>query len=310
MHVHFYKNNLTAQITVNNMNKYQSIEDRAIALLAKRGITGHIAAERFVNDFKAYLIYFDATGVGSAEETLTLLENDNNLTDGNILCNNFRKDFTDLISDALLTDDIFPVLFNIMLDNNGKGVGHGELALPLILSNYQYSNYSDGLLNGTLKVEVKLIGASLKPVPTGLTEKGLVDALNNKYWAGTVPGLRTPKKFKEHLAIVTNPALYSDYFKELYVGCDPKALKILGESAEAFYEDAELFNTAIGKFALSEYKRVDGWHNIIFIDPERQEVVNIADVTDISDLNLKFQPKLSRKKDTQAIADGYVNVRF
>ena len=286
-------------------NKFKSIEQRADALLSKRGITGHTAAVRFVQDFKAYLVYFDATGVGSASDTLTLLEDDANLTDSKILNKNFRMSLTDLISDKLNKDPIFPRLFKVLLGNKGKGVGQGELVLPLVLSNYRFSNESDGVFGDGKKVELKDDGASLKPVPTGLTEKGLVDVLNKKYWNGTVPGMRDKKKFAAHLKSVTNPSKYADYLKELYVGCDTKSL---AEELMECYTNSELFNTALGKFALREYKKVDGWNNIMFIDAETQQVVNIANVDKIDNLGLKFRPVMRRGKDTQAIADGYVNV--
>jgi hypothetical protein len=285
-------------------NNYIQIEQRAEILLQKRGISGHVAADRFVKDFKAYLIYFDATGVGSADTTMSLLENDSNLTDSNILNTNFRKNLFDLISVNLRNDTVFMKLFSILLDNNGKGIGQGELALPLILAGYSFSNDSDGMFDGK-KVEVKKNGASLKPVETGLTEKGIVDKLNKEFWNGTVPGKINKKLFQKHISSVTNPDDYFPYFKNLYVGCD---VSVLSEEVKKCYTDANKFCDAIGKFALREYQRVDGWHNIIYIDNEKQIVVNIADTNNIEGLGLKFSPKLSRCKDTQAISDGYVNV--
>lgn len=284
---------------------YTKIEARSDALFEKRGITGHTAADRCVKDFKAYLIYLDAIGKGKAADTLTLLENDKNLTDSKILNSNFRCTLDDLISPALRQDPIFPELFNILMDNKGKGVGQGELALPLILSGYRFSNDSDGVLDNGAKVEVKKNGASLKPVRTGLTEKGLVDILNKKYWNNTVPGKRDKKLFEAHVKSVTDPKKYSDYFKELYVGCD---IKELVKEVQKAYTDAEAFNTAVGKFALREYQKVDGWNNIIYIDADTRQVVNIADPSNIDGLGLKFSPVMRRGKDTQAIADGYVNV--
>jgi hypothetical protein len=286
------------------MNKYIQLEQRAEILLQKRGISGHVAAERFVKDFKAYLIYFDATGVGSADGTLSLLEDDSNLTDSKVLNTNFRKDLSNLISTKLKTDPVFMKLFLILLDNNGKGVGQGELALPMIFAGYSFSNDSDGMFDGK-KVEVKKNGSSLKPVLTGLTEKGLVDRLNKQYWNGTVPGKKQKKLFQAHIAAVNSADDYFPYFTNLYVGCDVTGLS---EEVKTCYTDAEKFCEAVGKFALREYKRVDGWNNIIFIDGETQTVVNIADPDNLTGLDIKFSPVLARGKDTQAIADGYVNV--
>lgn len=289
------------------MKDYTKLLTRASLLLEKRGIKGHTAATRFVHDFKTNLVYFDAIGVGNAEETIALLENDDNLTDSSILHTNFKCTIEDLISEKLRNDLIFPKMFDILLDNNGKGVGAGELALPLILANYRFSNVSDGLLEGKYKVELKKDGASLKPVKTGLTEKGLVDELNKKYFDGTVPGKKSKKLFEKHLATIKNPSQYKSYFEELYVGCD---ITTLFEEVLSAYTDANDFCTAVGKFALREYKKVDGWNNIIYINSENRKVVNICDPDNIDDLNLKFSPVMRRGKDTQAIADGYVNVKI
>lgn len=283
----------------------KELETRIDNLLENRGIAGHTAADRFISDFKSYLCYYDSTTDGNAEYTLTLLENDANLVSNTVLYSNFRTTFDDLIPEILRQDIIFPLLFKKLIDNKGKGVGVGELALPLIIAGYSFSNDSDGVLDNGAKVEIKKNGASLKPVKTGLTDKGLVDKLNSKYFAGTVPGMKLRKKFDAHLATVADASVYADYFKELYVGCDTTEL---AEEVADCYTDAIAFNTAIGKFALKNYKRVDGWNNIIYIDDEKMTLVNIADVTDIDGLGLKFTPKFKRGGDTQAIADGYVNV--
>ena len=305
------------------MKDYRALLDRVNKLLERRGIVGHRAAKRFAEDFKAYIIRFDVEGLGNAEDTLSLLENDSNLTDSNILFTNFRCTLSSLVSQPLKEDGIFPKLFSVLMDNNGKGIGAGELALPLILANYRFSTVSDGVFNGNEKTEIKKNGASLKPVKTGLTEKGLVDQLNKKYWSGTVPGKKSKKLFEQHRASVADPELYASYFEELYVGCDIGDL--CSEVVTGAYRDCKSFNTAVGKFALREYQRVDGWTNIMFIDagdPEKgpntkpgrraqdPEVVNIADVNSIEDLNLSFSPVMARNADSQAIADGYVNVNI
>ena len=157
-----------------------NIDARAEKLLAKRGISGHTAADRFCDDFKAYLCYYALKSgiLSSAEQTLELLEDDANLVSSDIFNKNFRATFEDLIPDILLNDAIFPNLFKQLLGCNGKGIGIGELVLPIIMTEYSFSVVSDGeMLNGD-KVEIKKNGASLKPVKKGLTDHGLVDRLN------------------------------------------------------------------------------------------------------------------------------------
>ena len=287
------------------MTTWFDIEKRIDALMERRGISGHTAATRFILDFKAHLSRLnEIVPGGSAEKTLSLLEEDENLTPYTIFRNNFRKKISELISEPLMNDPIFPLLFDILVDNKGKGIGAGELVLPLIISHYEFSTDSDGKTPDG-KTELKKTGASLKPIKKGVTREGLVDDLNDKYFKGTAPGYLDKKLFKEHIDTVTDPKVYSDYFKELYPIYDTTELS---ESVLTCYKDPVLFCEAVGKFALSNYQRVDGWNNIIIIDTEKNVVVNIKDVTDIDGLGLNFKPKFRRNGDTQAIGDGYVNV--
>ena len=286
----------------------KSLEKRIETLLINRGIKGHVAADRFRHDFKVNLCYFDAITDGDAETTLSLLEDESNLTSTDILSTNFRMSLWDLVPEKLKNDVIFSRLFQVLLGNKGKGIGKGELILPLIFSGYQFSVDNDGRYNdGNNKSELKDDGASLKVIKTGVTDKGLVDKLNDKYFKGHAPGYKDAKKFSEHVKSVEKPEVYFDYFSELYPDCD---ITQLVEDVKKNYKDSKKFNTAVGKFALKQYKKVDKWDNIMYIKEETMQIVNIANPSDIDGLNLKFTPKFKRGGDTQAIADGYVNVKI
>ena len=285
----------------------KELEPRIESLLVNRGIVGHVAADRFRHDFKVNLCYFDAITDGDAETTLSLLEDESNLTSTDILGTNFRKSLWDLVPEKLKNDDIFPLLFQVLLGNKGKGIGKGELILPLIFSEYQFSVDNDGRYKVTKRSELKDDGASLKVIKTGVTDKGLVDKLNDKYFEGHAPGYKDTKKFFKHLETVKDPQVYFNYFSELYPGCDVTQLV---EDVKKVYKDPVKFNTTVGKFALERYKEVDKWDNIMYIKEETMEVVNISDPHNIDDLDVKFTPKFKRGGDTQAIADGYVNVHI
>ena len=225
-----------------------TLEKRIDTLLSLRGITGHVAAQRFIHDFKAYLCYFEVITGGNSEDTLLLLENDDILTSTNVLRTNFRKSLWDLVPQKLKDDKIFPHLFKILLGNKGKGIGKGELILPLILSGYVFSVENDGRYDsGQKRSEIKDDGASLKPIKTGVTDKGLVDKLNNIYFGGNAPGYVTNKKFSKHMESVKDPSVYQQYFEQLYPGCD---ITKLVEEVMQCYKNADKFNTAVGKFAL------------------------------------------------------------
>lgn len=286
----------------------KDLEERIDILLSKRGITGHVAAQRFTQDFKAYLCYFEVVTGGNSEDTLLLLESGDILTPTDILGTNFRKSLWDLVPQKLKDDNIFPHLFKVLLGNKGKGIGKGELILPLILSGYVFSVENDGRYNdGEKRSEIKDDGASLKPIETGVTDKGLVDKLNATYFGGNAPGYVDTKKFSKHLESVKDPSVYQQYFEQLYPGCDVSELV---EEVKHCYKDPDKFNTAVGKFALKRYQEVDKWDNILYIKESTMEIVNISDPSDIDFLNLKFTPKFKRGGDTQAIADGYVNVKI
>jgi|TARA_R100000027_G_scaffold28010_2_gene20272 hypothetical protein len=285
----------------------KQLEKKIDSLLIGRGITGHVAADRFRHDFKVNLCYFDTLTDGDAEITLSLLEDESILTSTDILGTNFRKSLWDLVPEKLKKDIIFPLLFQVLLSNNGKGIGKGELILPLIFSDYQFSVDNDGRYSVTKKSELKDDGASLKVIKTGVTDKGLVDKLNQKYFEGNAPGYVDAKLFAKHVESVQKPEVYFDYFSELYPGCDVTQLV---EDVKKDYKDPIKFNTAVGKFALKRYKEVDKWDNIMYIKDKTMEVVNISDPSNIDSLNLKFTPKFKRGGDTQAIADGYVNVKI
>jgi hypothetical protein len=294
------------------MMKLQDFEKRSIALLTSRGIlpAKHDAAERFAGDFVAYgWLYHSKFGTGS--EMLDLLEDDNNLNPGDCFNVNFSSNLKDLVVEKLIKNTTFAELLNVLVNNKAKGVGVGELILPLLIAHWRFSNESDGLYRNEKK-EIKNNGASLKPVETSATEKGLIDQLNTKYFNGIKPGLK--KLHSDHARYIKSLPkekqlkVYQNYFSELYPGNDtnPVAKQLLEN-----IDDLDAYNTILGKSVMRWYQSVDGWTSIIIIDPDTFEMVNIADIDSVNtenDVQLTFRPVMSRGSDTQAVPDGYVNV--
>lgn len=292
--------------------KLQDFENRSINLLTSRGIlpAKHDAAERFAGDFIAYgWLYHSKFGTG--QEMLDLLEDDSNLNPGTCFSTNFSGNLKDLIVSSLLENTTFAELLNVLVNNKAKGVGVGELVLPLLIAGWRFSNDSDGIHNGEKK-EIKMNGASLKPVATGVTEKGLIDTLNTKYFNGLKPGLgkvhqnhvRFIHTLKEHEQLTT----YIDYFTNLYPGKDikPMARQLLDN-----IQDLDAYNTILGKNVMKWYKDTDGWTSIVIIDPNTLDLVNVTDIDSVNtedNVQLAFRPVMSRGRDTQAVPDGYVNV--
>lgn len=284
-------------------------EKRVDNLLNKRGLLEdrHVSVARFRKDFKVYSWYLFDTEE-KQEELFSILENDNKLIDWKVLETNFQGNFMEyFIPIELRNNDLFLQLVKELILSNGKGVGVGELVLPLLIRGYEFSNESDGKYGGYRTSELKNNGASIKPLKTGLTDKGLVDKLNQEIFNGERPGYRD-KNFEKFIKEVTNPQKqFGEYFEKLYPTLDTSELT---ENVVKVYQDKEEFIRVVGEWAVKEYKKTDGWNNLTIIDPETLQVVNIHDPSDLSGINVKFTPKFVRGKDTQAIADGYVNVKI
>lgn len=292
--------------------KLQDFERRSLDLLTSRGIlpAKHDAAERFAGDFVAYgWLYHSRFGTGS--EMLDLLEDDANLNPGDCFNVNFAGNLKDLVAESLMANTTFANLLNVLVNNKAKGVGVGELILPLLIAHWRYSNESDGLFRGEKK-EIKNDGASLKPVKTGATEKGLIDQLNEEYFNGLKPGLKKVHaahgQYIKKLPKTKQLKCYTDYFSRLYPGND------VGHMAQQLLEnieDLEAYNTILGKNVMKWYRRIDGWTSIVIIDPDTFDIINVADIDAVNtpgDVQLSFRPVMSRGNDTQAVPDGYVNV--
>jgi len=292
--------------------KLQDFEKRSVNLLTSRGIlpAKHDAAERFAGDFVAYgWLYHSKFGTG--KEMLDFLEDDANLNPGDCFNVNFAGNLKDLVAPLLMANNTFAHLLNVLVNNKAKGVGVGELILPLLIAHWRYNNESDGLFRGEKK-EIKNDGASLKPVATGATEKGLIDQLNEEYFQGLKPGLK--KAHGSHVNYVKGldkkqqREVYANYYAKLYPGNDTKRM---AQQLLENIENLEAYNNILGKHVMKWYRAIDGWTSIVIIDPDTFDIVNVADIDMVNtedDVKLSFRPVMSRGKDTQAVPDGYVNV--
>lgn len=285
-----------------------SFRSKVNALMAKKNLVddNNVAVRRFALDFEAHAFTAHAE-FGDGERMLDLLSDGSNLFDGSNFDRNFKLNLNDFVKAELKSNKTFNKTIKILTTNKSKGVGIGELVLPLLVSNWVRNNESDGMVNGGIREVKNGEGASLKPVKTGLTNKGLVDELNAKYFDGLVLG-----KKKHHATIMSkaglNSPVYSTYFKELWPTANIDHLMKLLENMG---NDLAKFHSVLGRFILKEYQKIDGWKSIVLIHPETLDVVNIANVDDDSCFeNLSFKVRLSRQKDTQAVPDGYAVVQL
>lgn len=285
------------------MYSIPTIHKKVVALCESKGIK----SEKVQQDISAHLVLIALEQGGDPFTTLSLLEDSSNLTPIEVLSQNFRKPIRELISEQLNNDIIFPHLFERLIYMVDRSIGVGEVALPFILADYSFS-YTNGDGKHPLgTTELKKDNSSLKCLKGGITEKGLVDKLNIKYFNGTAPGMLNKKMFKAHVESVTDPSVYLAYFTELYPGVD---VTELAENVAAVYDDCQKVNNVFGRFALRRYKSIDEWYNLFYLIPDTMEVVNISNPDDIDGLGLVFHPKFKRGGCTQALADGYVDVKF
>ena len=97
-----------------------------------------------------------------------------------------------------------------------------------------------------------------------------------------------------------------EYFTNLYPGRD--VAQMCANLMQ--YKDGRDFYNIIGREVLKWYKEIDQWNSLIIIDQDKKIMTNIADVNNLDMfVDLKFDWKNERGGDTQAITDGYVNIR-
>lgn len=149
-------------------------------------------------------------------------------------------------------------------------------------------------------------GASLKPISQQNRNQ---DSLNENIFKGYRAG---PSKnwyvHKEWIMHQPDPEqLYYDYFHALYPGRDVRLMAREVVFATSPYE----FNNIVGRYVLKWYKETDNWESLVIIDLVKEKIVNISDVNDLTMIpDIKFDWKSERGNDTQAIADGYVNIKI
>ena len=277
--------------------------------LKTKGISGDDDApkilKKFHKDFTTTLLFCSLEHNKPYEETLEVLSNPENLTDSKILLTNFRENLTEIIKPVLSENKVVMELSDLTLESSGKGVGAGELTFVLFLSDYRYASKGDGTWGSGYKSEVKNgKGASLKT--SSVASLRHIDALNDKFFNGHPFGYTNPKLVENHLREVDGkPEIYRQFLKEVYFDVDTTELT---DKVIPNYRNIEELKFIIGQFAMVRYKDIDEHDNLLMVDPEEKIVVNIFDPNDIRGLGLNFTPRMLRKTDTTAVADGYVNV--
>lgn len=287
---------------------YASFKNAVDVLLKKKNIVGdkNVAVKRFIMDFEAHAFVRHAE-FGDGMKMLELMSNEASLLDGAKFNANFALNLNDFVKTELSSNKTFRSVVKVLTTNKSKGVGIGELVLPLLVAGWVRTNGSDGTVLGAHREVKNGDGASLKPVKTGLTNKGLVDELNKKYFDGMVLGKKQHAQIIEKYGDFSND-VYKQYFSELWPTADVNKLIELLKNVS---KDVNMFHSVVGRFILKEYQKIDGWKSIVLVNPNTLDVVNISDVDDDTCFDkLHFSVRFSRMKDTQAVPDGYAVVQL
>lgn len=284
-------------------------ESKVIKLLTQKGMTGkkNIGLKDFCDYFTAFAWLAHTKG-GDGDAMLDVLMDDSKLVGGDVFNQNFSLKFEQLYPKALEHNKAWKILMPSIVGFKGKGKGVGEMYLALVVQGWtidRVDGKGDGKVAGGIR-ELKKNGASLKPVAKAIR---IQDDLNRTVFEGHRAGPVT--KFSDHrewiLTKKDGVAVYKEYFGKLYPGRDVNKL------AEDLYQantGAE-FNNIIGRQVLEWYKDVDHWDSLIIVDQDKETIANIANVNNLSHLpNLKFEWKSERGGDTQALTDGYVNIKI
>lgn len=241
---------------------------------------------------------------------LKILLEDSNLIESAKFNENFSMNVLDMVPTKLKDNKTFKSVIEELTNVKGKGVGVGELVMTLLVKDWEYSSSdSDGICGGIAR-EVKNAKLScLKPVLAGLTDKGLIDKLNKKYWGTGIPA--GPRKTHDEFLKVLkqNPSKFMEYATALYPNANVQDLynQVVANLDNL---DRDRFNTIHGLWVLNEYKKIDGWGSLVLVHPDTLNITNIAKIDEsvITKHGVKFSAIMSRGKDSNAVPDGYSKI--
>ena len=257
-------------------------------------------------------------------ELLDILIDDDNLAEAPQLNQNFVGNITALLTDKINNNKSFKNSFPKLLAFSSKGVGNGELLLPLLIRGWEKEG--DGTLNGKA-VELKNFdGGSMKPVKGAATTKGHIDDLNARLFGGSFmvnsagqnkikehghPPFHSVPEHKEHLVVLNNivdkKGAYLEYFSQI-LAKDKSEVNDLVDDLLLNIIDMAKCKRIYGEHVLKTYREIDGFDIIMLINPENGDMVSIADFDNVP-INVEFTAKMIRRGDTQATPDGYVTIK-
>lgn len=290
--------------------EYQTFEKKYNHLIAKRFPKEKTLAQKSFESlllselWTAHCTHFDGI------ELLDTLTDDENLSPAKELEQNFTGNINDILSDKVKNNKSLQKSMPRLLAFSAKGVGNGELILPLLIKGWTKTKSSDGNLNG-MHVEIKKFsGGSMKPNKKGSANNGHIDTLNKNLFGGNPP-MQTKKAHQEHIRtldkIQDKKETYLKYLSQI-LDKEKNEVEPLAQELLENIADFKKCRRIYGTHVLKAYKEIDGFDIIMLIDPETGDIVSITDFENIPQC-VEFTPKMTRNDDTQAVPDGYVNIK-
>lgn len=249
----------------------------------------------------SHCLFFDGI------ELLDTLIDDECLAEAEELDRNFSGNIRSLLPDRIRENRCFQNSLSKLLAFSSKGVGKCELLLPLLIKGWKNEDSKDGSLRGKA-VEIKSFsGGSMKPARS--TKNGHIDELNDRLFGGHPP-MNSKKGHEKHLAALEGidaREAYLEYFSRILDKSKSEVERLADDLIENI-SDIEACRNIYGRHVLKAYREIDGFGIIMLIDPESGDMASIADFDDLPE-EIAFSPKMTRRGDTQALADGYVNIK-
>jgi hypothetical protein len=219
------------------------------------------------------------------------------------LTSNFKTDsfFADNFPEVS-SNPVFGFFMKTMYNMKQKNYGAGEALLAMFFDDIEQAGKIGDFVLDKKHLEVKSVvtAASCKAHKDsshrpsndafaklyGEKEKGL-----KQFWDGSL-------------------SVFKEYCKIVY----PHFPDSIIEEVHSQTSDSKC-RQALGLHVLREYKKIDEFDNLIVVKPSDNNDISFMNVSDFSDdsflkENIKFTPMLYRGNGTQALGDGYVDIKL
>jgi hypothetical protein len=197
-----------------------------------------------------------------------------------------------------------------------KGIGKGEYLFPFLFKNWKYSSDGDAMVedqSSIYKGEVKNSdGASLKPIlASDAPNRGIIDILNKSIFDNNVPFSNGWSIFCSKVSNNDLLEKFKEYFRNLFPVWDSVVIEDLSLFLVENYTDVDKCDDYYSRIVFKQYKMYENQSFLIMLD-DNLNLVIISDPMDsnLQSLGVGFQTKMRRGSDTQAVPDGYVNIRL